>query len=70
MRAAVLMLLSILGLGGCRDTARLSALSNGELAFKNDECLLKQPTAPGMVTACENIRKECEKRRAKGNYSC
>ncbi len=70
MRTAVLVLLSSLGLWGCRDTARLSDLSDGELASKNDECLQKQPTAPGRATACENIRKECEKRRAKGNYSC
>lgn len=70
MRTAFVVLLLSLLLAGCRDTAKLSDLSNGELASKNDECLRQQPTSPGRVTACENIRKECAKRRAKGNYSC
>ena len=48
----------------------LSDLGNIELVAKSDECLRKQPTSPGRVTACENIKKECEKRRKKGNYAC
>ncbi|MFT5084653.1 MAG: hypothetical protein ACI9Y1_002708, partial [Lentisphaeria bacterium] len=28
------------------------------------------PTSPGRVTACENIRKECERRRKDGNFAC
>ncbi len=48
----------------------LAELDNLEIAAKNDECLRKEPTSPGRVTACENIRKECESRRKKGNYAC
>ena len=48
----------------------LSGLSNQELAAKSDECIQNNPTAPGKATACENIRKECEKRRKDGIYAC
>lgn len=45
-------------------------MSDGELASKRDECQRNNPTAPGRVTACENIRKECERRRTEGNFAC
>ncbi len=45
-------------------------MSNQELAEKSTECVRKNPTAPGAVTACENIRKECERRREQKNYAC
>ncbi|WP_053981678.1 hypothetical protein [Marinagarivorans algicola] len=48
----------------------LAELDNIEIAAKHDECVRKAPTSPGRVTACENIRKECESRRKKGNYAC
>ncbi len=55
-------------LQGCE--GGLKGLSNQELAAKNDECVQGNPTAPGRVTACENIRKECERRRKEGNFAC
>ena len=48
----------------------LKNLTNQEIAAKNDECVQGNPTAPGKVTACENIRKECERRRKEGNFAC
>ena len=48
----------------------LKGLANAELVAKRDECLQKNPTSPGRVTACENIRKECERRRKEGNFAC
>lgn len=48
----------------------MKSLSNQELAAKRDECVAGNPTAPGKVTACENIRKECERRRKEGNFAC
>ena len=59
------MLLVLIACGGA-----LSGLENAELAAKRDECIRQNPTAPGRVTACENIRKECERRRKDGNYAC
>lgn len=49
---------------------KLGGLENSELAAKRDECVRHNPTSPGRVTACENIRKECERRRKEGNYAC
>jgi len=48
----------------------LGSLTNQELVAKNDECVQGNPTSPGRVTACENIKKECAKRRKDGNYAC
>lgn len=48
----------------------LKGLSSQELAAKNDECIRVNPTSPGKATACENIRKECERRRKDGNFAC
>ena len=48
----------------------LSGMSNQEIAAKSDECIQRNPTSPGKATACENIRKECERRRKEGNFAC
>ncbi len=49
---------------------KMGSMSNSELAAKYDDCALKNPTSPGRVTACENIKKECASRRNTGNYTC
>jgi len=54
----------------CEGNSKMKQMSNSELASKRDECLRVNPSSPGKVTACENIRKECERRRGEGNYSC
>ncbi|TVZ42076.1 hypothetical protein P886_1430 [Alteromonadaceae bacterium 2753L.S.0a.02] len=56
------------GLTACEGGLR--SLSNQELAAKRDACVVGNPTSPGKVTACENIRKECERRRKDGNFAC
>lgn len=53
---------------GCE--GKMQKMSNQELAAKRDECVARNPTSPGKVTACENIRKECERRRKEGNFAC
>ncbi len=55
-------------LSGCKNG--ISDLSHQELASKNDQCVTNEPTAPGRVTACENIKKECLKRRKQGVHFC
>ncbi|BCD95817.1 hypothetical protein [Marinagarivorans cellulosilyticus] len=60
---------TLLLLAACGD-GQLSGLDNAEIAGKRDECVRQNPTSPGRVTACENIRKECERRRKNGNYAC
>jgi len=39
---------------------KMQKMSNAELAEKRADCVRNNPTSPGRVTACENIRKECE----------
>ena len=65
-------LIVVLMLGGVLQACDggLKKLSNQELAAKNDQCVQGNPTAPGKVTACENIRKECMRRREQGNFAC
>ena len=49
----------------------LSDLSTQELVAKSDECMENIPSAPGKVTSCENIRKECKRRRIEeSDFSC
>ncbi|WP_086929471.1 hypothetical protein [Agarilytica rhodophyticola] len=63
--SSVLLILFSLGCDG-----GLKGLSNQELAGKQDECIQRNPTSPGKVTACENIKKECNRRRKEGNFAC
>lgn len=65
----LLVLLGSVVLAAC-DGGKMQKMSNQELAAKNEECVQGNPTSPGKVTACENIRKECERRRKEGNYAC
>ncbi len=56
---------------GCNEGGgALSGMSDQDLAKERSSCMRTNPTSPGRVTACENIREECERRRQKGNYSC
>ncbi|WP_370980562.1 hypothetical protein [Agaribacterium sp. ZY112] len=66
--AAVIAILCAISLSACE--GKMQKMSNAELSEKNAECVRKSPTSPGRVTACENIRKECEARRDDGNYAC
>jgi len=70
MKRATPLIASLLLLTACDGNSKMSQMSNGELAGKRDECLRANPSSPGKVTACENIRKECERRRGEGNYAC
>ncbi len=67
-RFCVLSTLSLV-LAACGDS-QLAGLDNTEIAAKRDECVRQNPTSPGRATGCENIRKECERRRENGNYAC
>lgn len=70
MKLAILVLVSVFVLSACEGNSKLRNMSNNELTGKRDDCLRRDPTAPGQVTACENIRKECERRRKENNYAC
>lgn len=68
LRIVIVSFVLPLLLAGCG--SKWKNMTNQELAAKHDECLRVNPTAPGMVTACENIRKECARRRSEGNFAC
>jgi hypothetical protein len=70
MKRALLFIATVLLLAACEGNSKMRQMNNTELASKRDECLRIDPTSPGKVTACENIRKECERRRSEGNYAC
>ncbi|MEC8429600.1 MAG: hypothetical protein VXZ35_14280 [Pseudomonadota bacterium] len=69
MRIVVVTL--VLLLAGCeRDTA-LTRMSDYDLAERYGFCLDREPTAPGKAQACENLRRECERRKKElGSYVC
>ncbi len=67
----LLILLATFVLIGCEGNSKMKAMSDFELAQKNSACLIGKPTAPGKATACENIRKECDRRRKELKiYAC
>lgn len=70
MKPVTALIATFLLLIACDGNSKMRQLTNAELAAKRDECLRANPSSPGKVTACENIRKECERRRGEGNYSC
>lgn len=70
MKPAICLLLVSCLVGACEGNSKMRQMTNAELTAKRDECLRSNPASPGKVTACENIRKECERRRKEGNYAC
>lgn len=56
-------------LSGC-GPSKMEAMDDHTLDSKYSYCLDRQPTSPGKVTACENLRKECERRAQNGRYVC
>ena len=68
-RLCIVCCLGFISLIGCGKSG-LAGLSDEELRDKNYECVQRNPTSPGKVTSCENIKRECLKRREKGIYAC
>ena len=70
MRLIVSVVALVAALSGCGGS-KMEGMSDDELAAKYGQCLDKQPTAPGHVQACENMRRECERRRTElAKYVC
>lgn len=70
MKFIIITFISMTFLSACEGSSKMRNMSNIDLSNKHDECVRKNPSSPGRVTACENIRKECERRREDGNYAC
>ncbi|MBB3169853.1 hypothetical protein [Simiduia aestuariiviva] len=68
-RTLLLALLSWL-ISAC-EPSRIERMSDFELSERYSNCLEKKPTAPGYATACENMRRECERRKRElGTFVC
>lgn len=66
----ILVVLSV-GLVACGNDSSIRQLTDYELAERYGHCLDRKPTAPGKAQACENMRRECERRREElGSFIC
>ncbi len=55
----------------CDGNSAVRQLSDYELAQRQAECIDRKPTAPGRAQACENVQRECERRKKDlGLYIC
>jgi hypothetical protein len=72
MQKAWVMGVMVLVLTACDGrSAKIRQLNDNELAERYGFCLDREPTAPGKAQACENLRRECERRKEDlGSYVC
>ena len=56
------LLLATLLLASCEQQTGLSDLVDYELVERVNECIRVKDPSPGLGLACENVRKECERR--------
>ncbi len=55
----------------CGKESELRSMRDFELAERHAGCLDREPTAPGRVQACKNIKRECDRRKEDlGLYVC
>lgn len=55
----------------CGKESELRSMHDLELAERHAGCLDREPTAPGRVQACKNIKRECDRRKEDlGLYVC
>lgn len=67
----IVVIAMILLLAGCERETALTRMGDYELAERYGFCLDREPTAPGKAQACENLRRECERRKEElGSYVC
>ncbi len=57
-----------LGLAGCSN--KLAEVSDEDLADTMYECRSSQDQSPGMAIRCDNITRECKRRRDEGRFVC
>lgn len=66
----ILVIFSV-GLVACGNDSAMKKLNDFELAERYGLCLDRKPTAPGKAQACENLRRECERRKEElGSFVC
>ena len=53
---------------GCDN--KMSGLSDEDLADSMHDCGVNQNQSPGMAIKCDNIERECKRRRDEGRFVC
>ncbi len=53
---------------GCSN--KLEAIADNELADTMHECRVTDSQSPGMAIRCDNIERECARRREEGRFVC
>ncbi|MEM9623586.1 MAG: hypothetical protein AAF993_18215 [Pseudomonadota bacterium] len=61
-------LLVLLLLTACSN--KLAEIADEELADGRYECRTAQDQSPGMAIRCDNIARECKRRRDEGRFVC
>lgn len=64
-----LLLLVVLGLVGCSND-QFADISDKELRQRDYRCKMMANPSTAEIQVCKNIRRECERRAAAGNYAC
>ncbi len=59
---------AVLFLAGCEN--KLEGLDDTELQDKAYACSREHNPSPGAAIACDNYRKECQRRRELGRFVC
>ena len=67
-KTLVLSLLTIGLLSGCG--SKLADVSDNELADQMHACRTDQDPSPGRAIACDNYKRECDRRRKEGRFVC
>ena len=60
---------ALLLLAGCGNK-KFEAIPDEDLADSMHECRMSQDQSPGMAIRCDNVARECERRRDAGRYVC
>lgn len=66
--AGALIVVGPLVLAACSN--KFESIPDDELADSMYECRTVQDQAPGMAIRCDNVRRECARRREAGRYVC
>ena len=64
----VLLIAGPMLLAGC--TNKFESIPDEELADSMYECRTAQDQSPGMAIRCDNVTRECARRRDEGRYVC
>ena len=68
MKLLIILLGMVLLLGAC--TNKLESIPDEDLADTMHECRAESNQSPGMAIRCDNIARECARRREEGRFVC